>query len=422
MILTLVPLLFGCTTLAARANETVPSNHGETNHGENQNNHGDTNHGETNHGEAKPSGAAAIDSSHSDSAEIRRLFSELNGRLQSLEEKISLLDDKLDSAKTSGKTLRAPSSEHSAKLSHRPSPQTAKPPELPQPTGVIQHPSSSFGSDVEVSTASRDPESGFVNDEAVKLFRKAMIFFQGQKYPESVLTFSDFLEKFPDHALAGSAQYYVGESYVRQKEYRLAIQEFQRVLTSYDRSPHVADTLNEMAYSEEALKKTSDAAKHRQLLSSLFPHAPAMAIQERIPAIEKIQGLDTPPIVATSTRAPLITEAAASPSGAGTALDQPPNVSRNTTAGGPVIDGPSSSTAPVMGTISAPTHAAGSSPSSGYGSSASTETVITPLTAPISEPISNTGAPGAGDFHNNEGEGASAGANETNEGAPLPNQ
>lgn len=89
------------------------------------------------------------------------------------------------------------------------------------------------------------------------------------------MAFSEFLEKAPDHPLAGSAQFYVGESYFKQKEYKLALQEYQRVLTSYDRSPVVADTLARMITTEEILKKQPEAEKHQHLLTSLFPNSPA---------------------------------------------------------------------------------------------------------------------------------------------------
>ncbi len=148
-----------------------------------------------------------------------------------------------------------------------------------KPNAVIGHPSENGGSPVSSSPARHDPEAGFLNDEPIQIFRKAMITFQGQSYPEAILIFSRFLEKFPDHALAGSAQFYVGEAYMKQKEYKLALSEFQRVLTSYDRSAHVSDTLIEMALAEDTLKKSQQASVHRHLLSTLFPQSPASTPQ-----------------------------------------------------------------------------------------------------------------------------------------------
>lgn len=134
-----------------------------------------------------------------------------------------------------------------------------------------------IGSALTTAPSRSDPEAGFINDAAVKDFRAAKVLFDAKKHTEAVLAFSNFLEKYPDHALAGSAQFYIGVSYSNQNEPKLALHELERVLTSYDRSVPVAETLRRMAELEDSLKLTADAQKHRQLLNSLFAQSPAAA-------------------------------------------------------------------------------------------------------------------------------------------------
>jgi TolA-binding protein len=181
-----------------------------------------------------------------------QLLNDLNNRLQTFEAKLNSMNDKIDSTRFSLE-----------QMSHQ---------RLSQTVGVTSHPA-----DQNDAQTSEEPDSssGFKHDEAVLKLRQAMILFEGQKYPEAVLSFSELLEKYPDHPLASSAQFYVAESYLMQKENKIALQEFQRVLNTYDRSPHIPDTLKEMALIEDQLKKEEDAAKHRQLLTSLFPQSPA---------------------------------------------------------------------------------------------------------------------------------------------------
>lgn len=150
----------------------------------------------------------------------------------------------------------------------------------PRGEAVLDHPSQGVGESVNPMTAARDPEAGFINDEAVQAFRKGMILFQAGKYPEAALSFSSFVERFPDHPLAGSAQFHLGESFFRQRDYSSALKEFSRVPTSYDRSSHVSHALARMALSEQALKKPREAARHRELLSALFPQSPATQLAE----------------------------------------------------------------------------------------------------------------------------------------------
>ncbi|MCM2322184.1 MAG: tetratricopeptide repeat protein [Oligoflexia bacterium] len=196
-----------------------------------------------------------------ENAELQKMVNVLTSRLEAAEARIAALTDNL-----------SPSAKPQAGANARLDP----PPALQKPklAPVPKHPSSNAGLPLDPLPAVDDPEAGFTNDETVQDYRRSMIQFKAGKYPESVLAFSSFLEKFPDHPLAGSAQYFIGQSYFLQKEYKLALQEFQRVLTSYDRSSHLAATLRDMAEAEEKLRLMEDAARHRQLLMSLFPHSP----------------------------------------------------------------------------------------------------------------------------------------------------
>lgn len=176
----------------------------------------------------------------------------LNARLEAMDAKVAAMNEKLDSTQH---TLDNFLTAHSPKMS-----------------GVDHSANEAAGSPVAASDAN---SPGFIQDSAVQLFRKANILFESQRYAESNLAYTNFLERFPDHPLAGSAQFKVGEGYFRKKEYRQAVQEFQKVLTSYDRSPAISATLRDLAESEDALGKTQEAARYRQQLTSLFPSSPA---------------------------------------------------------------------------------------------------------------------------------------------------
>jgi TolA-binding protein len=126
--------------------------------------------------------------------------------------------------------------------------------------------------------ASPDSNGGFVNDLAVSLYRQGMILFLSKKYSDAISTFGQFIGENPDHVLAGSAQYYVGESYFRQGNFTLAAQELQKVLVSYDRSPHLSSALARLSQAQDKIQLTQESQKNRQLLSSLFPLSPALKL------------------------------------------------------------------------------------------------------------------------------------------------
>lgn len=217
----------------------------------------------------------ADDAQHPGTDELRAQLSQLTTKVEELQGRMGSMSDKVDATQASFEIFmsrqgKAPVPRADAKRNF----------------GVSSHPAEGLGKAAAASVSESDPEAGFVNDDAVLLFRKASVLYQSRKYPEAVLSFASFVEKYPDHALAGSAQYYVASSYRKQKENKLALQEYERLLTSYDRSPKVADALRDMAGIEEELKMKDEAARHRQLLSSVYPQSPAAGRTETAPAVE----------------------------------------------------------------------------------------------------------------------------------------
>ena len=194
--------------------------------------------------------------------ELKAQLETLQSKLAGVELRLAAVNDKVDAARTSVETLRKGESLD-------PTLQEVKKPlvEGAELLPVVPKPS--------VNPVTGDPESGFVTDAAVQSYRKAMVLFDAAKYPEAILAFAQFLDQYADHPWAGSAQYHVGLCYVAQKEHKLAAAEFARVLTAYDRSPHVPDSILELAKCEDALNLKSEALSHRQQLLSLFPNSPA---------------------------------------------------------------------------------------------------------------------------------------------------
>lgn len=209
--------------------------------------------------------AAAAQAAEARVIELQKQLSALNQKLDGMEFKLSALNDKVDATRTSVDTIgktRDPETGTQEVHSH---PVDSA---LPGKTGAVS-----------VKKSTTDPELGFVTDGAVQTYRKAMALFDSGKYPDAVLLFSQFLDQYADHPFAGSSQFHIGKSYVLQNECKLAVQEFARVLTSYDRSPHVPDALQQMAQCEDSLKETKQAASHRQMLMSLYPNSPAARSQ-----------------------------------------------------------------------------------------------------------------------------------------------
>lgn len=199
--------------------------------------------------------AAGSDATQEQLVALKTLVSALSARLESIETRTTELGNQVEATRGNVDSLLEV--------------------KKARPTPTAPHPAENRGGFVEPPEQASDPEAGFVKDAAVGSYRQALILFRAKKYSDANLAFSAFLQSYADHPLAGSAQFYIAESYHHQREYKLAHQEYDRVLTSYDRSPSVPDTLRRISQVEEVLKKPELAARHRQLLTSLFPQSPA---------------------------------------------------------------------------------------------------------------------------------------------------
>jgi TolA-binding protein len=224
---------------------------------------------------------------------------ELQGRVAELQQRIVDLQKKLDDVDGRMGAL----SDKVSVSAPLPSQTSANVPISKSPIA----PSTGVGRKAQSPLSKSDPELGLSQGDAIQQFREALVFFDAAKYPEAILGLSNFLKEYADHSLAPAAQFTLGEAYFQQKEYRVAVEEYQRVLLSYTRSSYVSDSLKRLAECFEKMGRKDDMNRNRQLLMSLFPQSPAA------------HGLaNTPPAVQTSPLDPQpATSAAQAPSNDG---------------------------------------------------------------------------------------------------------
>ncbi len=209
--------------------------------------------------------APIAESKRNENEETQKLLTNLAEKLEAVDSKLALLNDKVDITRQHIDQLaKEEAKAANEKVSVQPEIQTA----------TIDD-NIKGGTLVQAKTSDSDPEAGFLNDDAIQSYRKSLLLFNSQKYSEALLAFSRFVEQYPDHPLAGNAQFFVGDSYFRQGEFQLAIQEFERGINQYGESPKITETLSELVKAEEGAKKHTEATKYRQLLTSLFPHSPS---------------------------------------------------------------------------------------------------------------------------------------------------
>jgi len=82
-----------------------------------------------------------------------------------------------------------------------------------------------------------------------------------------------FLEKHAGGELGGNAQYWLGESYYHDGDYRRAILEFQKVREKYEKSDKVDDALLKLGYSFASLGLKKEAQVFLKELLRRFPRS-----------------------------------------------------------------------------------------------------------------------------------------------------
>jgi tol-pal system protein YbgF len=133
-----------------------------------------------------------------------------------------------------------------------------------------------------VAAVPRPSGSGASAEES---YQAAYLDFSKGLYPLAVTGFRDFLRRFPDSALADSAQYWIGEAYFSmaratasqpdkaRENLEQAVLEFRKVMVAYPRGSKVPTALYKEALALVELKQTALAQARLQYLVEHFPQS-----------------------------------------------------------------------------------------------------------------------------------------------------
>jgi tol-pal system protein YbgF len=99
-------------------------------------------------------------------------------------------------------------------------------------------------------------------------------------YPEAGLAFKAFVAQHPKDPLAGNAQYWLGETYYAQSDYKSAAIAFAEGYQKYPKSQKAPDNLLKLGMSLGQTGRKNDACTAFKQLASQFPNASA-AIKDR---------------------------------------------------------------------------------------------------------------------------------------------
>lgn len=120
------------------------------------------------------------------------------------------------------------------------------------------------------------PASAGVDDASPKQqYETAYGYLLAQDYGAAEVAFDEFLKKFPNDALAGNAQYWLGETHFVRGQFKPAATAFLKGYQTYARSSKAPDSLLKLAMSLDRLGQKDAACSSFNELTAKFPNATA---------------------------------------------------------------------------------------------------------------------------------------------------
>ena len=232
--------------------------------------------------DAETAALRAIDARlRTQTTENERELTALNRRLDGLATSLTELSARLEelSARTEalGRQVRGGPAAAAATPAPTPTPppRTAAPPPTAPPAAATPPPAAPGA---RPATDALQPQD---------IYQAAYIDFSKGSYALAMAGFREFLRRFPDHPLAGNAQYWIGEGYYSQArvaanagqsdkvapELEQAVQEFRKVLANYPRSEKAPTALYKEALALLELKQPAIAQQRLEYLVANFPQA-----------------------------------------------------------------------------------------------------------------------------------------------------
>lgn len=111
-----------------------------------------------------------------------------------------------------------------------------------------------------------------------KAYEEALDQFKAGSYDKAIAGFDGFLKAYPNSTLAANAQYWSGYAYYAKKDYKNAIVQQTKLVSTYPQSPKLPDALLNIASCQMELKNTAAAKKSFQEIVAKHPGTNAAAI------------------------------------------------------------------------------------------------------------------------------------------------
>jgi tol-pal system protein YbgF len=122
-----------------------------------------------------------------------------------------------------------------------------------------------------IETVALAPEAAGETPES--LYERSNESLLRRQFGDAEAGFANFLQKYPDHSLAGSAQYWLGETFYAQGDFKRAASSFLQGYKKYPKSRRAPDSLLKLGISLNRLGQADQACAAYAAVSAEYPKA-----------------------------------------------------------------------------------------------------------------------------------------------------
>lgn len=144
------------------------------------------------------------------------------------------------------------------------------------------------------SAADSSTTSGAASDVDPQLeraaYERAFNLLKEGRYDLAVAAFKTFVQSYPQGRFTDNAQYWLGEANYVQRHFKVALNEFDKVVKNFPRSPKRADALLKMGYTYQELGQNDKARMSLNEVVMSYPNTTAARLaQKRLQDLKQFQ-------------------------------------------------------------------------------------------------------------------------------------
>ena len=122
------------------------------------------------------------------------------------------------------------------------------------------------------------PKTANESVDAMKLYTASVDLLKHGQHAEAIAGLQKFIKTYPTHDYADNAQYWLGECYYDQKDFKTALHEFRRVVQRYPSGNKAPDALLKVGYCYWQLQ---ESGKARDVLEQVVKSYPGTEIAKK---------------------------------------------------------------------------------------------------------------------------------------------